>query len=419
MHHLRTGTLLVTTLVSITLFAACGASIAPAPFDCKVVSGLNETQCRQVDGLKISDSIPAARGNKYAQSDPAVLMGFQIFYDARFSGNMNVRCATCHQPEAYFDDAKKVSHGIGDTTRNAPSILDAAWSRWQFWDGRADSLWSQPLIPLEATKEMGFTRLGVAHVIAQSFKADYEKAFGPLPDLSDPTRFPASGKPGDPAWDQMAPADQDTVNRIFANWGKALAAYMRKVAAGPAPLDAFLAGDETALSPEARRGLKVFAASGCLRCHDGPALSDHGFHDIGIPTPDGFAPDPGRSRGRKILAASPFNEHGPYYDGDPPDDPPAPGDDGAAVGAFRTPSLRNVALTAPYGHAGSFATLGDIVDFHLTGGGRGDAGTVGTVDPLLEAHALSDADRTALLTFLTEALTGKYPDPPWNNWPDR
>ncbi len=403
--------------LSLVLFlTACGAPPPQASTgaSCAVSPDLPATLCRRVEALKLPDSLPPARGNDVAENSDAALLGFEIFYDARFSGNANVRCATCHKPEADFGDALPLSQGMGTTARNAPTILDAAWNRWQFWDGRADSLWSQPLYPTENPAEMGFTRLGVAHLLARAFPDAYAKVFGPLPDLSDATRFPAAGRPGDPDWDQMATADQDTVNLIFANYGKALEAYMRKIAAGPAPLDAFLAGDRKALSPEAQRGLVVFAESGCLKCHSGPTLSDHGFHDLGVPQPPGSPADPGRDAGRILLARSIFNDHGPYYDGPAPQDPPAPGDGRPAdEGAFRTPSLRNVALSAPYGHDGVFDTLEAVVDFHLKGGAGAQ------VDPLLEPHALSDADRAALLTFLREGLTGRYPDPPWNNWPDR
>lgn len=261
---------------------------------------------------------------------------------------------------------------------------------------------------------MDFTRLQVAHLLARAYLKAYAKVFGPLPDLSDPARFPPSAAPGDAAWATMSRADRNTVNRIFSNYGKALAAYMRKRAAGRAPLDAFFAGDHSALSPEARRVLVVFAESGCLSCHDGPTLSDHGFHDLGVPEPPGVGPDPGRDHGRILLARSPFNDHGPYYGGQPPADLPAPGDGRPRdQGAFRTPSLRNVSLSGPYGHDGVFPTLGAVVDFHLAGGGTGH------VDPLLVPHRLDSADRKALLTFLREGLTGRDPDPPWNNWPDR
>jgi cytochrome c peroxidase len=383
---------------------------------CEILPELDAEACVTLRALELPAELPPARGNAVGDDPRAVALGFAIFYDARFSSNQGVRCATCHLPERSFQDGRPTAIGLAPLTRKTPSLLNTARLVWQFWDGRADSAWSQALGPLESPREMDFTRLEIAHRVAQSYRKGYEDLFGPLPPLDDAARFPPRGAPGDPAFDGMAQADRDAVDRIAANVGKSLDAYERKLAAGRAPLDAFLAGDPSALDAAERRGLVVFFRAGCVACHAGPTLSDDAFHDLGLPTPAGAADDRGREAGLALLAADRFNAQGPHWDGPRPAPPPAP--TAADRGAFRTPSLRNVALAAPYGHDGRFATLRDAVDFHLRGGGLGDARVVGAVDVRLQPHALSAADEDDLLRFL-DALTGQYPPLPYSTWPDR
>jgi cytochrome c peroxidase len=203
--------------------------------------------------------------------------------------------------------------------------------------------------------------------------------------------------PGDAAFDDL-PADvQDQVNRFFSNTGKALDAYMRKNATSAAPLDAFLAGQSSQLIEPAQRGLNVFLENKCQSCHSGPMLSDESFHDVGLPSLPDAKPDPGRAGGLPILQQNPFNLEGPYADQQADDTAPklpvAGADDN---GAFRTPSLRNVTLTFPYGHDGALASLNDVLAAH--------------------APQLSDDDQNDLLTFF-QSLSGAYPTPPWNDWP--
>jgi len=385
-----------TTLALVAILAAC----APHPCD-----GLSASRCEQVRALAMPAALPPARGNARADDPSAAELGFRVFFDSRFSSNQDVRCATCHAPEDAFADGLPTSRSsLGAVSRNSPTSFNAAASPWMMWDGRADSVWSQALIPLENPVEMGFTRLGIAHRIALSYQALYEAAFGPLPDLSDPVRFPAAGKPGDAAFDGMAPEDQEAVNRIAANVGKSMEAYQRKLFAGASKLDAFLGGDGGALSGSARQGLAVMANAGCLECHGGPYLSDGGFHRLGV-----AGADRGRAAGLETLAQSVFRLDGRYSD-DPGAFQPPPSPVAGDEGAFKTPSLRNLARTAPYGHDGSFATLEDVVDFHLQGGGSG-------ADPLLQPHALSSGDRAALLELL-RSLEGADPGRPWDYWPE-
>jgi cytochrome c peroxidase len=376
--------------------------------ECPRAAGLDAVQCASLAAMQLPASLPASIGNAVADDQRAALLGFAMFFDARLSHGGVLRCANCHLPERTFTDGRTTSFGLSAVDRNSPSIFAAAWHRWQLWDGRADSVWSQPIQVLEDPREMDFTRLEVAHAMATIWRAPYEALFGALPPLDDVARFPARGKPGDPAFDTMTAADQLAVNRVAANAGKALEAYLRRAAHGPGRLDAFLAGQESALSATERAGLVVFVKSNCVRCHAGPTLADDSFHVLGVPEAVGSSAR-GRNAALEALASSPFTVAGPFHDGPPV--APAPSPDAAFEGAYRTPSLRNVARTGPWGHSGAFATLETVVDFHLQGGR-------GTVDPKLQAVTLTGGDREALLAFL-RALDANDPPSPWNTWPDR
>jgi cytochrome c peroxidase len=371
----------------------CGSEGAgtPTPDPCQGLDLRTDT-CAEAKSMLLPATLPEARGNAHGDDDDAAMLGFQLFFDSDL-GN-GVGCVQCHAPEAAFTDRKPVSTGRGVGTRNAPTAFNAARLRVIFWDGRADSVWSQPLFAIENPLEMDSSRLQLAHLIAgdTALRPAYEKVFGPLPDLS---AWPASGKPGDAAFDALAPDVQTEANRIAANVGKALEAYMRKNTSGPSMFDAYLGGDTTQITDVAKRGLEAFVDAKCVTCHSGPMLTDEGFHDVGFPSLPGAAPDPGRSGGIPILEANPFNLGGPYAD--PGTDAVAPQvETGVAPGEFRTPSLRNVAHTAPYGHDGALTTLDDVLALHAPGV---DADTRGTI-----------------ISFL-QTLNGATPPRPWSNWP--
>lgn len=389
--------------VTVLLALALGAGCTP---ECPEAPGLTAAECPEVRALALDAALPPARGNAFADDPGALLLGNKVFFDARFSSNQDVRCASCHLPESHFADGRAVSQGLTPGRRNSPTLLNAARLRWQGWDGHADSLWSQPLFAFEDPREMDFTRLELAHRIALSFRAPYESVFGPLPPLEDTQRFPPRGAPGMPAWEAMAPADRDAVNRVAANVGKALEAYVRKLAAGRSPLDRHLGGEEGALTDAQREGLRVFVRARCTTCHGGPLLTDERFHALGAPPPDDGA-DLGRWAGLTALAASPFTARGAYYDGPPPEDAGTSSPTDADRFAFRTPSLRNVRRSPPYGHDGRWATLEDAVEWHLADVGEGG-----------RALSLPAEERAALVDFLG-ALDGEYPRAPWATWPDR
>jgi cytochrome c peroxidase len=254
-------------------------------------------------------------------------------------------------------------------------------------------------------KQFDSSRLFVAHAVFDRYRAQYEAIFGALPSLSDGGRFPSSGKPGAPAWQAMAAADQDAVNRVYANVGKAIAAFERTLRAAPNALDRYLAGDGNALTDAQKQSLHHFFEGGCAQCHWGPRLTDDAFHAIRFPSgrADGSG-DPGRAEGVAQLLSSEFLGSGRYSDA------PATARTFAGLaptanmlGAFKTPPIRGAADTAPYGHGGTVPTLLEVAKLYGQAGLKeGDARAVGTSEPWLPLFLEGDAPN--LVPFL-ELLT--------------
>ena len=364
--------------------------------------------------------------NRVADRAPAARFGQALFYSTQLSVNNEISCATCHQPDRAFTDGKALAQALGPGTRNTPTLLDAAYQHWFFWDGRADSMWSQSLQVLENPKEFGSDRLHVAHAVyaSKTLRRQYEEVFGAMPPLGNAARFPAHARPGadsnsaqDVAWRSMSEADRDAVNRVFSNAGKALQAYERKLVSRGSPFDVYVAGLRennpaklAVLSPSARRGLKLFVgAARCELCHAGPAFSDGEFHNIGLPVPPGQAADAGRMDGIRQLIADPFNGTGRYSDrpkGTAADKlaylPPS----ASELGKFRTPTLRNVALTAPYGHDGRFATLREVVQFYADGEPAAGGQTIGVREATLKLVPRLTPEQVSDLVSFLEALSG-------------
>lgn len=357
--------------------------------------------------------------NAVADDDAAAALGQALYSETAFSSNGQVSCATCHDPDQGFADGKTLAEGIATAGKNAPTILNTAWNRWFFWDGRADTAWMQALGPLENPVEHGTNRVAVVRVVYQdtAHKTAYEGIFGDLPSMDDP-RFPTDARPildhvDDPqniAWDTMNPEDQEAINVAFSNIGKAIAAYERRVVRTESPFDRFIAGDTSALSESAQQGLAIFTGKGqCTLCHSGPEFSDREFHNLALPGRDWLSDDPdfGRYAGIPKLWDSPFNGGGIYSD-----DPEA----GASkvdhialteeqIGQHKTPSLRNVALTAPYMDGGQFADLDEVLHFYNT---LDEEGGEGHREEILKPLELSDEELLNLRDFL-ESLTGDAP----------
>lgn len=331
---------------------------------------------------------PPDPSNKVADNAAAADLGRALFFDTRLSANGQVSCASCHQPDHAFTDALPTGHGVGTGNRRTMPIAPAVYSPWQFWDGRADSLWSQALGPVENPAEHGFTRTEVARVLAAHYRDAYERLFGPLPDMADRDRFPLRAAPGgaqgtQAAWAGMAPADRDVVNRVYADFGKVVAAYERTLKVRPSRLDDYLAGvfgapgPHARLSPDEVAGLRLFIGKGqCSNCHNGPLLSNHGFANTGVPPRPNLPRDLGRAAGARMAIADPFNCKGAYSDAPTGCDELefAIVDSPAQVRAYKVPSLRGVGQRAPYMHAGQFASLEQVVD-HYSRAPRAPDGT--------------------------------------------
>jgi cytochrome c peroxidase len=372
--------------------------------------------------------VPLNPTNALADDRRAARLGQFLFFDRRLSANGQVACATCHDPSKAFTDARPLGQGLAPTERHTSGLWNVGYNRWYFWDGRADSLWAQALRPMETAAELGLSRLQIAHLVCsdQELKNAYEALFGPMPDLSAKDRFPAAGRPvanapTDPhhqAWTGMRAADQDAVNRAFVNIGKCLEAYERLIISRDSSFDAFVQGLRNNDAPAvnrypapAQRGLKLFIGRGnCRLCHSGPNFADGEFHDTRLPTRDGGPPrDPGRYRGAEEAIRDPFNATGPYSDqreGRSADKLEFLANTPQNWGLFKTPTLRNVAITAPYMHHGQLATLRDVVVHYST------MPNVDSHHPerILIRLNLTDAEVDDLVTFL-ESLTGAPLDP--------
>lgn len=392
--------------------------------------------------------------NDWADDATAAEFGQRLFFDPGFSGELldgdndgsanalgrkgetgKVSCAGCHVPESAFNDTRslrqQVSLGAGWGLRKAPTLLDISHSELLMWDGRRDTLYAQPFGVIENQVEMNSSRLFAAHHVYATHRAEYESLFGPLPELTDESRFPAlaanetgcreltpelgcagalRGAPGDAAeYDGMTPEDQDAVTRVVVNVGKALGAYQRLLECGPSRFDAWIHGDDGALSAAEQRGALLFVGKArCIECHSGPHLSDQEFHNVGL-KPEVVATvfldanDPGAAVGLEQLLSDPLNAQGEYSDGDdgrvPSEIPPE------MLGAFKTPRLRCVSLRPSFMHTAHIGSLDDVVAFFNRGGD--DVGFLGENE--IEELDLTLDERADLVAFLG-ALEGPGPD---------
>jgi len=280
--------------------------------------------------------------NRVSGKPEAIALGERLFFETRLSGTGSVLCATCHAPFRAFQDGRARGFGLEEGDRNTPSLINVGLYRWYGWDGAHDSLWAQSVRPMLDPREMRATPAHIATVLRSQFAADYAKAFGrPVP--------------GD---DEEAMIDA----------AKALAAYQETLVSGRAPFDDFrdaLEKNDAAgmrrYPMAAQRGLAIYVGKGnCTTCHVGPQFSNGGFAGAGTKG----RLDAGRLEGIKKLKSDPYNLLGRFNDD-------ATRGNAAGTkqleprqrnhGEFRVPGLRNVALTAPYMHDGSVATLREAV----------------------------------------------------------
>jgi len=296
------------------------------------------------------DSLPARlpvalplglEGELPAASEAEVALGRKLFFDPLLSLDRRVSCASCHEPERGFAGAQPTSLGVGGqrTLRNAPSLFNRGLGTRHMWDGRAPTLREQVLLPIVDAREMGLELPAALARLSESqdYRARFQAAYSAAPDEQ--------------------------------NLARALTAFVARLTLGDSPIDRFrIDSDFAALTREERSGLWFYESRGqCWRCHSGPNFSDEEFHNTGVGAKDGVA-EPGR-------AAITLDE--------------------ADRGRFKTPTLRGVALTAPYMHDGSEASLEDVVAFYRRGGNPN-----AHLAPEIAPIEMSDEDAKNLVAFL-------------------
>jgi cytochrome c peroxidase len=349
-------------------------------FGPRTADGWSAEELAVLASLRLSQ-LPAAPNdpsNAYENSAAAVALGQRLFDDKRLSRNQAVSCASCHDPERQFQDGRQTGKGVGIGARRSMPIVAAGHSPWLFWDGRKDSVWSQALGPLEDAAEHGGNRLHYARLIQQHYAQGYQELFGPAPDLSDlPQHASPLGTAAEKAaWQAMDEAQRDSVSRVFANMGKVIAAYEKTLRHKKSRLDDYL--DETVsgrptgrhtLDAREVNGLRLFIGKAqCISCHSGPLLTDQHFHNTGIPPQGANQPDRGRAAALVKVRQDEFNCLGRYSDAKPGQCEELRfmvAQDPSLEGAFKTPSLREVALRPPYMHAGQFASLDEVVRHYV------------------------------------------------------
>lgn len=294
---------------------------------------------------------PVAWPKDNLPSSEKIALGKQLYFDGRLSSDNKVSCATCHDPQKGFSNGEQFATGVGGAKggRNSPTVINSAYYRQQFWDGRAASLEEQALGPIQNPIEMKMSLDDVVKKLngIKGYREQFQKVFG-----------------------------TDVTSDGIA---KAIAAYERTVLSGNAPYDRFKAGDAKALSEAAQRGMKLFfGKANCSACHGGPSFTDSAYHNIGVGM-DAKEPDVGREAISKLSGDR---------------------------GAFKTPTLREIARTAPYMHDGSLKTLEEVVEHYAKGGIANE-----WLDEEIYPLKLTPQDKADLVTFMKEGLASPdYPD---------
>ena len=291
-------------------------------------------------------SVPTPADNKPTAA--RVELGKMLFFDPRLSSSGWISCSTCHNPALGWSDGlpTAIGHGMKVLRRATPSIYNAAYNPLQMWDGRFATLEEQALGPIGAAGEMN----------------------QPLPELIE--RLSAiEGYLN--AFDKAYPGEGVSGKTI----GKAIAAFERTVVGTLAPFDRWRKGERNAISASAQRGFRIFEGkANCIACHTGYNFTDNGFHNVGLKSAGGEE-DPGRFAIKKVKSN---------------------------LGAFKTPTLRNIALTAPYMHNGAYRTLEEVVDHYDRGGDAKE-----NLSPNMKPLNLSAQEKTDLVEFM-KTLTGKH-----------
>jgi cytochrome c peroxidase len=302
---------------------------------------------------KLGNLPPAVTPANNPQSNLKILLGKQLYFDTRLSKDNTISCATCHNPAMGWSDAGPTSTGIGGQKggRRSPPVSNAVYAPLQFWDGRSPTLEEQAKGPVANPVEMGNTHESMIRSVQDipGYVKEFEQVFG---------------------------TSVVTIDMV----ADAIAAFERTVVTTDSPFDRYIRGDNEALTKQEKQGLEIFNGKGhCTACHWGGYFSDGRFHNLGVKPTDPSNPDIGRFVITK---------------------------DSADIGAFKTPTIRDVALRAPYMHNGSEKTLEDVVDLYNKGGRTGDPYISSLILPL----GLTKNEKKALVIFMTRAMTSLNPE---------
>ena len=367
--------LLLPLFASIALIFAVGWNYLSIPG----VPDWSEEELRLIASLSLDSlpPLPLDPSNLVAEDPAAAEFGHRLYFDTRLSSNAQVACATCHKPELMFTDGLALAVGVGIGPMHTPSLVGLAYSPWFYWDGRKDSQWAQALAPLEAKHEHATDRVQLLHLISSDtiYRDMYENVFGPL---SLPAMLPESGTPDGDAqqqtsWNALDTETQAEISQFFANLGKAVAAYERKILPGSSRFDDYAAqiiagsNEDTALNNSEKAGLKLFIGKGqCVTCHNGPMFTNHEFHNTGVLAVAGRMPSMGRYDGVRISREDSFNCLGEFSDASAVQctELRFARDANDLVGALKTPTLRNISETAPYMHGGQMINLAQVVNHY-------------------------------------------------------
>lgn len=316
--------------------------------------------------------VPVPDNNK--MTPEKIELGRMLYFDPRLAGDSSLACAKCHDPAKGFSNGLQLSDAYPGTKhwRHVPTVINAAYLKNQFWDGRAGNLEEQAVGPIAAPIEMN---QNYGHLVEKLmgipwYKEQFKKVFN-----SDVT---------------------------MDNLAKAIASFERTIVSQPGRVDQYLKGDKAALEASEIRGMALFTGkANCIACHHGPMLTDQDFHTTGVPEIEPLQKETDRIATRHFFAA----------DQKYPNPRSVSGDYGRELitksasdrGKFKTPSLRELVWTAPYMHNGAFETLDDVIEFYMKGGGDHP-----NKDGLLKPFELTDQEFDDLRSFL-EALSSPNP----------
>jgi cytochrome c peroxidase len=359
--------------------------------------------------LDALDDFTPDPSNRFSGDPDAIALGQTLFFDAGFSGDGTVSCATCHVTDGRFVPNESLPARADRKFRTVMPVVGAQFQDFLFWDGRADSLWMQAIGPIENPAEHAMARTDAVAYFLETYGRDVLEA---PEDLTLPSNASPIGTADQRVnWAAMDAEDQQVTNQLFADIGKIIAAFEETLLPKPSQWDNWVsavAENPAAIAdipPDVIAGFDLFTGKArCATCHDGPLFSDLDFHNTGLPALAGSPPDLGRQATVLGLKTDPFNCLGPYSDALPDECPNTRFLSLSAersVGTFRTPSLRGVVDRGALGHAGQKTSLFDMVR-HYNEAPVGPHGAMMGQTSLSELVplGLTDDEIRALVAFL-------------------